>query len=667
LVPFTEPILDIAVGSNHAIVITVSSKVYAWGQTTTSGIFDGRTCMGVVGAVVQSPTQINVNDIVRVFAGGTSTYLVDKFGQVQVCGNNANGQLGLGDVTSRYIPVLNKRWFAIRSFQAGFDMASSVDARQRGWIVPAITGKSFYTPQFVSTLEGNVKTIAAGNIVTFFGLKNGTFVVCGTNVLVPGGMGYLDPINPVLSGKLNPSLISAPVPVLVPPSLSYISVGTTHTLFLFNNGTAMSSGSNVYGQLGYNTTEFTTGNAPSPNLESSLPRLILNDVTHLKALFHTTILIVNATDLYTMGQFSPLPISDPMAQRMLGGSPIGNSSRTTPTNIMSFPKLVTQVDASAFHALFLLDDGSVWTYGLNVGYQLGLGLSTTAVIEIPTIIPSLTNITSVYTSMDVSTITGQIGSAASCAIVGKTFVSIINTTINASTIIQQLVNITSVNSTFVNGTWVNVTTVVETWVNTTITSLVNASRELVNQFGHLYCWGDNSQYRFGVGNTLNLPFPTLLPQFQNISVVHVAMGVANIYVITSLGNIWVSGDSTYGQLGIDLLGNQQVSMMIPRVSGAAKAFAGVRHGYFITQCPPNRSGPNCEYNICFGKTEKDPTVCGTQGDCVGEDTCSCFPPAVGPQCQNTEFHWRTGAVSGDWTSRDNWYILRSGVVYNAVS
>ena len=48
----------------------------------------------------------------------------------------------------------------------------------------------------------------------------------------------------------------------------------------------------------------------------------------------------------------------------------------------------------------------------------------------------------------------------------------------------------------------------------------------------------------------------------------------------------------------------------------------------------HRSGPNCQYNTCFLKSEVNPLVCSGNGQCIDFNTCACNSTYYGSECSH---------------------------------
>ncbi|TNE79768.1 MAG: T9SS type A sorting domain-containing protein [Bacteroidetes bacterium] len=162
---------------------------------------------------------------------------------------------------------------------------------------------------------------------------------------------------------------------LISSSLSFgqqVAGGNSHTLFLCPDGKVMSTGSNIYGQLGH-----------SNNEEKRIPEFIpaISDIAMVAAgAYHSLFLKTDGT-VWACG-------SNDFGE-------LGNGNRTSyysPVQILNISNVVA-IAAGSYHSLFLKNDGTVWACGRNSEGQLGQGNTTDSWMPIQ--IPGLTGITAI--------------------------------------------------------------------------------------------------------------------------------------------------------------------------------------------------------------------------------------------------------------------------------
>ena len=98
-------VTDIAVGASHNLAMQRGGAVYTWGWNRQGQLGQGDHSLGQGHAANRLvPTVLAVNgasDIVAVAAGELHSFALNSDGTIWVCGENAEGQLGLGDTAQR--------------------------------------------------------------------------------------------------------------------------------------------------------------------------------------------------------------------------------------------------------------------------------------------------------------------------------------------------------------------------------------------------------------------------------------------------------------------------------------------------------------------------------------------------------------------------------------
>ena len=304
--------------SQHVLMITSAGTVYGIGLNENGQLGLGDNTTRTVPTSIP-PSRFNNATIGAISAGYLHSLFLTTAGTVYATGYNLNGELGLGDYTSRNLPTL-------------------------------IPSSRFN--------NATIGAISAGYPYSLFLTTAGTVYATGSNLYGYLGLGLMTGTN---------------VPTLIPPSsfnnatIVAVSAGFFHSLFLTSAGAVYATGYNSAGQLGLgdNTTRIVPTLIPSSNI-------VAISAGHSHSLFLTSAGAVYATGSNLYGR---LGLGD-------------NTNRNVPTLIppSSFNNAtIVTISAGLSHSLFLTTAGAVYATGSNSKGQLGLGDNTNR--NVPTLIP----------------------------------------------------------------------------------------------------------------------------------------------------------------------------------------------------------------------------------------------------------------------------------------
>ena len=100
--PNSEKLRSVSAGAVHALVLTESGKVYAWGRNNYGQLGIGNTTNKNVPTLI---TALNGKKIISIAAGDNHSLAMDDAFNVYSWGRNNYGQLGLGNITNRNTPI----------------------------------------------------------------------------------------------------------------------------------------------------------------------------------------------------------------------------------------------------------------------------------------------------------------------------------------------------------------------------------------------------------------------------------------------------------------------------------------------------------------------------------------------------------------------------------
>lgn len=202
----------VSAGGSHSLATDTQGRAWGWGSNQNGDL--GNTSGVALNGYTSTPVQAKPDTdptggfkLVQIIAGSGHSSALDDLGRIWSWGGNSNGELGLGDTTTRTAPSL-------------VAMPANVSA---------------FTQLTTSRASGNSLALDQNGNIWGWGQN-------ASGMLGTGGTGSLN--KPTRMG--NPSDIDHFVKV---------SAGTGHTLAIASNGSTMSWGDNGQGRLGNNATQ----------------------------------------------------------------------------------------------------------------------------------------------------------------------------------------------------------------------------------------------------------------------------------------------------------------------------------------------------------------------------------------------------------------------------
>lgn len=335
---------QVAGGNAHAVALTDGGVVWTWGSNGNGQLGIGNTTSKLVPQEVTSLTGITA-----IAAGGDSTYALKSDGTVWAWGKNNVGQLGDSSTTQRTSPVQVSTITSIIAIAAGTSHALALKSDGTVWAwggnnngqIGDNTTTNRSSPVQVTTLSTNANAIAVADEHSHAVKTDGTVWAWGRNTWNEAGDGTsTNPRKvPVQTGSMN--------------TIAKVDAGYFHAHAWDSSNAVKGWGYNVHGAVG----DGSTTNRNSPVTVSGF-----NGVISLHGGYEHTVAAlsdgsVRATGLNDSGQLGN------------GGYPTNQSS---PVEITG-PEDVVSVGAGKYFSLAVSSDGRVWTWGYNSAGQLGDG------------------------------------------------------------------------------------------------------------------------------------------------------------------------------------------------------------------------------------------------------------------------------------------------------
>ena len=291
-----DNVKDVAVGLDHSVVLLHSGEVYTFGRSRRGQLGHGDT------DTKQVPTRVEGIDNAKAIAAGTyTTYIVLENGDVYSCGRNSYGMLGHSD------------------------------------------GENAFAPKKIEGIQ-NAVAVDADLYFALILLENGDVYGVGSNRA--GEMGL---------GERSESSYEEPVQIPLPEKAIDMSAGTSHSLFLLENGDVYTAGRNRYGQLGADV------EVRSTPYETLIKITGIGPVQAVSAgSLHSMVLLENG-DVYTFGRGDD--------GRLGHGD---EEERHRPTKVEALSG-VSMIEAGRYNSMAVLENGDVYAFGDNTRGALGLG------------------------------------------------------------------------------------------------------------------------------------------------------------------------------------------------------------------------------------------------------------------------------------------------------
>jgi alpha-tubulin suppressor-like RCC1 family protein len=260
---YANTITAIATKDSHTVFLTSGGKVWSCGLNTNGQLGINNTTQQNVPIEITN-AGFYANTITSIACGQSHTLFLTSGGKVWSCGNPANGRLGLGTdiTTNRTVPleITNAGFYAntITAIACGDSHSVFLTSVGKVWSCGVNTngqlGINSTTQQNVPTeitnatfILNTIVAIACGQTHTLFLTSTGKVWACGNPANGRLGLGA-----DMTTNRLVPTIISDVSFNL--NTITSISGGYSHSIFLSNTSKAWTCGLNTNGQLAINNT-----------------------------------------------------------------------------------------------------------------------------------------------------------------------------------------------------------------------------------------------------------------------------------------------------------------------------------------------------------------------------------------------------------------------------
>ncbi|MDB6133577.1 MAG: repeat domain protein [Verrucomicrobiales bacterium] len=516
-----------------------------------------------------------------VAVGYQHSLFLNADGEVLAAGVNTFGQLGDGTWDSKSTPVTVLS--GIQAIAAGMDHSLFLDTEGAVWAAGDNsegqlgdgTKNERRTPTLLTVFQDRVRAIAAGSSHSLFLMDDGTVMSVGYN-----GGGQL--------GNNSTSSRTLPAGVRVVTEITALAAGGAHSLFLKADGTVWAAGDNSQGQLGDGT---------------RITRLIPMQVPGLSG-----IVAISA------GQEHSLFLREDGTVLAAGANASGQlgdgttTSRTPPVPVLRNARAIwaggSYTEISAGVSLFVKKDGTVMAAGSNYYGQLGDGTAVNR--SVPVRVPGISGVVaaaagghSFFLKADGSVWgtgrndEGQLGTGLTrargyyptpVAVPGLTDVRTAVATLTASLMIKNDGTVMAMGSGYAGNAvlsrsnWHIPRPVPGLTDVKSIAEYVQTALILKND-GTVMGWGRNSEGQFGNGTTASNKTPALLPDMAGVKAV--SMGELFSLFLMEDGTVRAAGRNHDGQLGDGTTVNRITAIQVPDLAGVQAVSAGISGSFFL--------------------------------------------------------------------------------------
>ncbi len=339
----------ISAGFVHSLALMSDGTVKAWGSNEYGQLGDGTT--------TSSNTPITISgltNVIGISVGMWSSYALLSDGTIKAWGYNQNGELGDGTDIDKLTPV------SVTGITTAINIASSAshaiallsDGTVKAW------GTNYEGELGDGTNTGSLSPVTVSNLSNVIAIDaNGSHNLALLNDGTVKAWGYNE------FGQLgNNSTVSSSTIVTVSnlSGVKKIACGSSHhSLALLNDGTIKAWGSNGWGQLGDETYD-----------DKLIPVTIsgLSNVKDISAGYNFSLALLNNGTIKSWGDnsYGKLGVNSDDITLVKTNSPLTVNTITTANSI----------SAGLTHALAILENGNIMSWGRNNTGQLGNNSTT---------------------------------------------------------------------------------------------------------------------------------------------------------------------------------------------------------------------------------------------------------------------------------------------------
>jgi alpha-tubulin suppressor-like RCC1 family protein/chitodextrinase len=277
-----SPILDVAAGWNHSLLLRQDGTVWSWGNNASGQLGSSNQAHSNIPIQVKGPgNQGYLTGVIAIAAGETHSMALKADGTVWSWGGNAFGQLGTGTTVSSLVPIQVARLpignagappivaiaaganHSLALTTTGTGLPSASRARVYAWgkgsfgqIGNGSTGAKVLKPYFITA--NNIIGIAAGANHSLARKADGSLLAWGRNHRGQLGNGYVAAMAADTKAFATKPIVINNTPVLKTAGGKVIAAGfnSSYAIAGDNSGTVYAWGEASHQQLGYDASRF---------------------------------------------------------------------------------------------------------------------------------------------------------------------------------------------------------------------------------------------------------------------------------------------------------------------------------------------------------------------------------------------------------------------------
>jgi alpha-tubulin suppressor-like RCC1 family protein len=572
-------ITAIAAGDDFSMFLRNDSTVWVCGNNTYGQLGDGTTSSR------STPIQVpGLSGIIAIAAGAGHALYLKSDGTVWGCGRDYNGQLGdYAHYVDRHSPVLVSSVSNVKAIAAGGSASLFLKNDSTVWgcgdgsgaqLGSMSGGGQFTDHAYEDTVLSGIIGISTVGSHSLFLKSNGTVWGCGSNYYGQLGLGanqaimlevQLPGVSGIISimagtnrsffikndstvfgcgqnayGELEDGTNALRNTVVQIPgfsSVTDISGRGFHTLIVKSDGTVLASGRARYGQLGDNVT-----------LQRNYPVQVtgLTNIVAVSGFTTYSLFLRNDGTVWACGQ---------NGTGQMGDGTVQNRAVATQTpGLSNISAIAAGAGYAQYggHSVFLKNDGTVLTCGINTYGQLGDG--TTIERHTPVQIPGLTGVTAIAGYGSLSMFLKNDGTVWGC---GANSYGVLgdSTTTHRSSPVQ-----------------------VHGMTNVVAVSTSGQHSLFLKSDGTVWACGRNQLGQLGDGTTTDRLIPVQINSLQNV--IAISAGGNNSVFLKSDGTVWACGSNYYGQLGDGTTTNRNYPVQVQGLSNVVSISSGGDYSLF---------------------------------------------------------------------------------------